>query len=285
MRSALVRGIDLRMPSNAFAVAAFAVASVLGVAMAARDGGSLLTAGRAGIGLGFAVFLAWVLARELDPDHSLTATLATIATLPLATAGTPQDLPLLAGAIAARVVSGSNGQSITRTDVVVVGLLAGLAARVPIGLVAGVVLIVGALATARLAPGDSRRLELAAGLGAGATGIAVAVQFALDSYGLTWQAPQPWQWAMIALSTVVGALAVARTPLPFSLCDAPAGRGARRAHIDRIRLRAARGLTVVWALGSVAQLGSTALEQLPGLYATLLMLPAGALLTRTVRQQ
>ena len=70
------RPIDLNYPTNR-AIAALTVAVMAGGTMfALLSGGGGVESVRQGIGAGFAVFLAWALCRELDPDHGLSAFVA-----------------------------------------------------------------------------------------------------------------------------------------------------------------------------------------------------------------
>lgn len=108
-KSALPRAIDLRYPSNQFAVGGF----VAGVLLSRTLGRSWT----ASLGDGLAGFAAWATARELDPDHPETATLA----LPLAWAaavagGTPNPLGSFAALTGLRVLTGTVGVAPTTTD-------------------------------------------------------------------------------------------------------------------------------------------------------------------------
>jgi hypothetical protein len=74
--SALARPIDLRYPTNR-AIAALTMVAIVGEA--ARQlftGADWMTSGKLGMGLGLAVFLAWAICREIDPDRDLAAFVA-----------------------------------------------------------------------------------------------------------------------------------------------------------------------------------------------------------------
>jgi len=71
--TAIARPIDPAYPTNR-AIAAFALAAVLGGTVFQLLAGSGWSQSALwGIGVGFAVFLAWALSREIDPDHDLSA--------------------------------------------------------------------------------------------------------------------------------------------------------------------------------------------------------------------
>ncbi len=119
--SALPRTIDLSYPSNRYAVGASAAS-----ALAARLlGGSWAEAALVGVN----AFAAWACARELDPDHAQTATVA----LPLAAAaawmGRPAR-PLAAAALLSgvRALSGTTGRVDAAVDLPALAGLTALAA-------------------------------------------------------------------------------------------------------------------------------------------------------------
>ncbi|UBV43587.1 hypothetical protein LAJ19_05060 [Deinococcus taeanensis] len=113
-RPALARPLDLTYPSNRAA----ALGTLATVAVARARGRPWPDA----LGTGAAAFLAWATARELDPDHPVTANAA----LAVAAAATLPDRPVglrpLLGAVAVlsglRLTAGTTGQSTTRTDLV-----------------------------------------------------------------------------------------------------------------------------------------------------------------------
>ncbi|ACO45903.1 hypothetical protein DEDE109153_02880 [Deinococcus deserti] len=119
--SALARPVDLRYASNRYAVGGAVAAAVT----ARLLGGSWADA----LGVGGAAFLAWATARELDPDHSETATVA----LPVAAAaawmgGPGNPLSGLAALSALRVMAGTVGRGPTAVDLAALAGQAGLSA-------------------------------------------------------------------------------------------------------------------------------------------------------------
>ncbi|OWL97720.1 hypothetical protein CBQ26_05565 [Deinococcus indicus] len=120
-RSALARPLDFSYPSNRVAAAGSAGAALLALAFG-RPGAQAA-------GVGGAAFLAWATARELDPDHPVTANAA----LPVAAAaallgGAGNPLAGLAALSGLRLIAGTTGEAATRTDhagMLVQALLAG----------------------------------------------------------------------------------------------------------------------------------------------------------------
>jgi hypothetical protein len=75
--TAIARAIDPNYPTNR-AIALVTLAVIIGgTILQLIAGGQLLQSVSWGVAAGLAVFLAWALARELDPDHDLSAFVAT----------------------------------------------------------------------------------------------------------------------------------------------------------------------------------------------------------------
>lgn len=100
-KSALPRAIDLRYPSNRFAVGGFVIGVLLSRAL----------------GNGLAGFSAWAMARELDPDYPDTANAALpVAWAVAAAGGAPNPLGSFAALSGLRVLAGTVGMSPTTSD-------------------------------------------------------------------------------------------------------------------------------------------------------------------------
>jgi len=108
--TALARPIDPRYPTNlAISVASLVVAAG-GAVYRVTSGDGWLDALLWGVGAAFAVFLAWALARELDPDHDLSAFVAAaLAVIGLISLGQPALLPLFWLLLLLRVVNRTTG--------------------------------------------------------------------------------------------------------------------------------------------------------------------------------
>lgn len=119
--SALARPLDFSYPSNRVAAAGSAGAALLALAFGRPWAQAA--------GVGGAAFLAWATARELDPDHPVTANAA----LPVAAAvallgGAGNPLAGLAVMSGVRLIAGTTGEPATRADhagMLVQALLAG----------------------------------------------------------------------------------------------------------------------------------------------------------------
>lgn len=119
--SALARPLDFSYPSNRVAAAGSAGAALLALAFGRPWAQAA--------GVGGAAFLAWATARELDPDHPVTANAAlpvAAAVALLGGAGNPMaGLAVLSGV---RLIAGTTGEPATRADhagMLVQALLAG----------------------------------------------------------------------------------------------------------------------------------------------------------------
>lgn len=108
--TAIGRPLDPHYPTNVAIAIVTALATVAGAAWRWLEGATLLEGALWGIGAGLAVFLAWALARELDPDHGLSAFVgAGLALVALPFLGLPQLLPLFWTLLAARIVNRTVG--------------------------------------------------------------------------------------------------------------------------------------------------------------------------------
>jgi hypothetical protein len=117
------RPVDLGYPTNR-AIAAVAVAvTVGGSVLEWLTGAGGLQGAAWGVGAGLAVFLAWALCRELDPDHELSAFVAAGLALLGLFFGTADLGALLWFIVVARVLNRSTGLTATILDsLAVVGL-------------------------------------------------------------------------------------------------------------------------------------------------------------------
>jgi hypothetical protein len=115
--SSLGRTIDLRYgPHRAITLLAAAAAVILGVQQMYR-GASTLEAASQAAGAGILVFLTWALARELDPDHELSAFAAALLSgAGMLWLGLPTLLPSLWVILALRVVNRTVGRPPTGLD-------------------------------------------------------------------------------------------------------------------------------------------------------------------------
>ncbi|MBC8122660.1 MAG: efflux RND transporter permease subunit [Gemmatimonadaceae bacterium] len=155
------RPIDPNYPTNrAIALLALAVA-VGGTVVSAFRGGEWPQSITFGLGAGFAVFLAWALCRELDPDHDLSAFLAAALVIAgLFVWGLPDTVALFWLLLAVRVVNRSTGLPPTIFDslsVLGLGLWLNFSQHWGFGVVAAVAFFLDA----RLVRGEPRQLLFA----------------------------------------------------------------------------------------------------------------------------
>lgn len=128
--SGLARGLNMKRISNKLAVAGLGVATVLYVARAVTGQwmlGEPMTLIEA-LTSAIVVFVAWALARELDPDHPWPAAVAMAASFAVALWFVPAVLAVVAAVLALRMVSGTVAKPLAVFDLgvlVVVGLGSG----------------------------------------------------------------------------------------------------------------------------------------------------------------
>ena len=249
--TAVGRPVDPRYPTN-LGIAVLAVLVTVGAAAWQwLAGAALLDGALWGIGVGLAIFLVWALARELDPDHDLSAFVAVaLAIVALPTLGLPQLLPLFWTLLAMRIVDRTVGLPARPLDsLAVLGL--GLWLTWQTGWIYGLVTAAALFLDGWLAPRLRRHLALAA--------IALVATVLLALLGGT--APHgDWdstllQW-LFALTATLFSIAVVTLEPAKVLCDAT-GEPVRPA-----RVRVAQGLALVTALlvaGLAGQEGLVAL--------------------------
>jgi hypothetical protein len=141
VQTGIGRPLDPRLVSNRIAVAGGLLGTVLALVLQWINGESIniIAAGAMGVG----VFLAWAIARELDPDHPSSATFAVAIA-----AGAIAFGPSASGAVAvamlgARVMVGTVGTHLRPADIVVLSAAAAYAGTRPEGWGAAALLIAG----------------------------------------------------------------------------------------------------------------------------------------------
>ena len=262
MQSALGRPIDFRFASNRFAVfatfAAGAIASA--VTFAGRDDNAL----GAGVLAGGAAFLAWAVARELDPDRTLTAYVAA----PLGFVMwffDPAGL-LVTGAVllAVRVVTGTVGYSPSTADLALLVGFATLVGLRPGGVVAAAAIGVAIALDARLAGRDSA-LRYGSAL-AGIAGASVATALwasAIEFSSITLASGAAAALAIgIAIATPLGPVT--------SLTDL------KKRPLERRRVRLGRLLAAAAIGGYLGLGGSNGVTQMGAVVAALMALGVAA---------
>lgn len=187
---------------------------------------------------GGTTFLAWALAREIDPDRQVTGIIAAVAGGAWVLAGGASALLPLAGLlIGARLVINTIGLRPLPTDLAFVVILAGAISFTPLGWVMGSALAVAIYVDERMAE-EHDRIGLYAAIGAAAVSSLVATISGAVPDDLTAVHP--------LLSAAVGVLALIAVgrepPHPISFIDA---RGDRFLRQDRLwAARALVGLAI-----------------------------------------
>ena len=249
----LGRTVDPRLASNRFALLAPIGA---GLILFGLDTGDL----RRAVAGALATFAAWAIARELDPDRTVSATIAAVLA-PVSTAflGAPAPAALFVAMIMLRIVTRTTGLPLKTTDLAVVTVGAAFVADTPWGWAAGILLAFAIVRDAAL-PGTPPSI---AGVWGGLLAVGVTARVALAEGLSTWKVPDSVELVVLGLG-LAGAVVTLR-PIPYlSLTDWT------RAHLEPQRMQeAARFGILAGVLAAVAS-GS------PGIVATAPLLLAYA---------
>ncbi len=120
MFDGLGRGIDIRLLSNRILLIGFLVslAACFGVAVV----GDHLTYGEA-VNSSLSIAVAWMIGRELDPDHVHVATLAMVLAGVGVFVAVPSALIAAAAMLTLRMTTGTVGHSLTVSDLLLIGVV------------------------------------------------------------------------------------------------------------------------------------------------------------------
>lgn len=202
------RIIDPRRPASRVAILAPLGAALIVFGLDTSDIGRAVVAG-------VSTFAAWAIARELDPDHPSSATIAAVLT-PAATVllGPPAVAALFVAMLTFRIVARTTGLPPRWTDLAVLTAGAVLFADTPWGWAAGILLAFAMVRDAAL-PGEP---PPNAGLWGGLLAIGVTARVALaDGLG-TWETPATP--ALLVLTVGLAGAAIVLQPAPvLSLGD------------------------------------------------------------------
>lgn len=255
--STAVRLFDLRLASNRFVLAAFALALAGFAAFTAVRGDPLGLAVSRGLEAGFSVLLSWALARELDPDRPASAAAAGIAGFLIFLTGQTNLGAVTALMFAVRLTAGSPGAPPTNVDLVWLPALAAYTSRSSGGFLGGLALAAG-MAWDAEAPARGRQILSAVAAAVLALSLA-AVRGTLEPDPVT---PTAWQW--VVLGVAVFSLPRLRIPASVSVGDLSG------APLSQARLVRARALGVITGGLIVMWLGGAAAPALVGLWAALI---------------
>lgn len=230
------RIIDPRRPTSRVAILAPLGAALIVFALDTTDI-------RRAIVAGISTFAAWAIARELNPDHPQSATIAAVLT-PIATVllGTPAPAALFVAMFTLRIIARTTGLPPRSTDLAVLTAGSVLFADTPWGWATGILLAFAMVRDAAL-PGEP---PPNAGLWGGVLAIGVTARVALaDGLG-EWQVPSTVALLVLAVGLASAVIVLQPTPV-LSLGD----WNKTPLEPQRIREAAIFGLLTA-ALGTVA---------------------------------
>jgi hypothetical protein len=247
--SNLGRVIDVRNPSNAFAVLASAALAAAALVAGGWSGEPQLGGP---ISVGLAAFLSWVLAREIDPDREEAAAAAAMLGGALALAlpdAAPAAVYLLA--VGARIAVRTTGLPPRSGDLAVHVPIAAWFAQDAVGWVAAAGLA-GAVALDALTTPGRRQPQL--WWAAGILGAATTVAVASGAFG-GWESPESPAMALAAAGLLGGLVALA-PETPRSVADRTGVLlDPRRVRLGRLVVVISLAITVV-AAGAAGVLGA-----------------------------
>ena len=255
--SGIGRPIDLRYPSNRFVVAATVVAGAIGFLFG--DGNAFSD----GVTAGGAVFLAWAIGRELDPDSTWSAGVAAPIALALWFIHPPGLAITGAVLLVLRIVARTTGRSPALVDMVVVGGFAAFTAWRPGGVIAasaiGVALVLDCVLARRNDP-----VQYGAGL---ATVLAAGVVATGWAQPLDFTDPTAGWIVLVAVAVAAGAT------MPLGSVRSVGDLTGEPLSASRVRL--ARLVAAVVVIGYAALGGSAGLETVAPAVAAMVALPVG----------
>ncbi len=211
-RSHVMRPLDAGNRWNLLVLGLTGLAFVIGVALTLSLGRPPTLA----VVASGAVFLSWALVREVDPDHQPGAVLAALVGGTWALAGMPTAiLPFVGLLMVARILVETTGRRPLVTDLVGLGILAGLVSITSLGWVMGFGLAVAIYFDDRMASTPSRQGLLASICAAVAATVVVKATDALPATPAASLSP-----VLIVATGCIAIVAMARAPIsPISFAD------------------------------------------------------------------
>lgn len=205
------------------------------------------------------LFLAWAIARELDPDSPRSAFVAIAAGSLILLGGSEAAGASVGVLMALRIAGRSTGKQPSLLDLLAVPLLAAAFAWLPRGWVGGVAMAAALVWDTMLPQPGPRRSYIAAVLTLAATIAVTVFRDTLDAGFVTggWVG-----WTVLVAGFI--AFPAIKHYVPRSGCDRS------RQTIDADRMRAARFLTLGIGVAAFAVFGTEAIPLLAGLWAALI---------------
>jgi hypothetical protein len=271
IRSGLGRSLDFSHPSNRFVGAATVGAGLIAAAAALANGrGSTEVLGD-GVLAGGAAFVAWALARELDPDRPVGAGVAAVVAPVILLAGPPDLLVCGLLMISARIIAGTTGRSLGLIDVGVVGLWAVAVAFRDAGFPIALITAIAPATSAWWHRSAARLLFVASGLIL--TGVVALAVLLAD--GGSWPQPTGVARGLLVAGLAAGIVSTWAVPRVRSSTDSRRGGiiSTQRVRLARLGTLGAGVGAMLWAgepgvlaLGPAwAALGGTAVWSIAGL--------------------
>lgn len=259
--TALARTIDPRLRTHQFHMGVAGLGGLIVLAIEIEKQGSVGDALRPALNAGVTVFLAWAIAREIDPDEPRTANLAAVLAVGGRLLAGPGNLTaLVMFLLAARIALRSTGLAPTMLDsFVFLPLVAFIAGQSVTGWIAALTLAYAVARDHRLPdPAGGRSLVGAFVISATASGGVIASQ----AFGSGWPVPEAGPLALLAVGLVAG-LALPGY-IPMSKTDYTGEM------LDFFRLRSARWILMGGSLLAVVAAGGPAVTGLSAVWAVLI---------------
>jgi hypothetical protein len=199
----IARIVDPRLPTHQFHLAVAVLGGLVLMAVESEKRGSITGALGPAVNAGVTVFLAWALAREVDPDEARTANLAALlAVVARLLAGPGNLVALLMFLLATRIVLRSTGLQPTLLDgLVFLPVAAFLAGRTVTGWMAALILAY-ALAHDHRLPDPAKGYSLIAAFVVSASASAGVILS--GAFGSGWMAPAAAPLALTAAGVIAG---------------------------------------------------------------------------------
>ena len=264
----IARIIDPRLRTHQFHLAVAVLGALIVMAVDIENNGNLADALGPAANAGVTIFLAWAIAREIDPDEARTANLAAmLAVVGCLLVGPGNLAALFMLLLATRIVVRSTGLKPTLLDgLVFLPAAAFLAGRTVTGWIAALTLAY-ALAHDHRLPDPTKGYSLIAAFVVSATASAGVVLS--GAFGSGWQAPTPAALALVTAGAVAGLFLPGY--IPMSKTDYTGEM------LDFFRLRSARWILLGGSLMTATIGGGLAMA---GLSAVWVVLVAATLLAR-----
>jgi hypothetical protein len=258
--TAMARTIDPRLRSHRFHLAVAVLGGLIVLAVEIERTGSVGEAMRPALNAGATVFLAWAIAREIDPDETRTAHLAAVLAVGGRVLAGPGNLAALVMLLlATRIAMRSTGLAPTMLDsFVFLPIAAFVAGQTATGWMAALALAFAIARDHRLPePAGRHSLVAAFVVSAMASGAVIAS----SAFGGGWPAPEPLPLGLLAAGVIAGLFLPGYVPM--STTDYTGEM------LDFFRLRSARGILLGGSLLAVVVAGGPAVSALSGIWVVL----------------